>query len=650
MPVLALVALLVLVSCNDPTPDPVSPVAPVAAAPQSTAAPTSPPAAAPTSAAAPTALAEESISAAAGGTVRVGTAEDSPLTLDIPPGALAEDTTISITESPPSAWSGGMKAVNPVGPVYRLEPAGLVLAEPATITLQLSQADLPGFDLESGVPAMVLLTRSTDGGWEILPEPATSIDLATDTLTVSATISHFTEAALQKTDISVTMDPLEVKEPKGATFEPAVTAANASEAGGAYGTFFYTATGAVAVSGDFRSYETVIGPGETTGPFPEPVYECTDVGPGTYEARFIWTANSEEIDWVRALLTLGESVSAGPISGTASATGSADCVAPTTGSGISEGTTAESVGGGSTESVDEGGDTTDSPAPTTTDTPSAGTESGDGATESVEGTGDTTETATPIPPPTPTPVPAEVSHLNSIMGDAFVAEPIPTTPDGSDDWIDSIREMLAMYMGGEINLLAYWFTGVNFAGLTEILFGDTVFECGTEVDGRLVLCTDDPLPMPDDLVFVGGARMAADIPLANPDRHYVFAAVFDSDGDPANNFEFMPPFDWDFFRGTDRWYEVVWDAEFGDWIVYVTRFQDGVPNDVPSAVRVVIQGDTIVFFIPANELPAEQPGYRLTAFGHDGFYTEDDRGGDVSGENPEQPLPLIPLERITATE
>jgi hypothetical protein len=34
----------------------------------------------------------------------------------------------------------------------------------------------------------------------------------------------------------------------------------------------------------------------------------------------------------------------------------------------------------------------------------------------------------------------------------------------------------------------------------------------------------------------------------------------------------------------------------------------------------------------------------------DGFYSEDDRSGDVSGANPEEPLLLIPLERLTVTE
>ena len=57
-----------------------------------------------------------------------------------------------------------------------------------------------------------------------------------------------------------------------------------------------------------------------------------------------------------------------------------------------------------------------------------------------------------------------------------------------------------------------------------------------------------------------------------------------------------------------------------------------------SAARVVIEGDTIVFFIPASEFDIELPPYRLTSFGHDGAYSESDRGADITGVDPTEPL------------
>jgi len=67
-----------------------------------------------------------------------------------------------------------------------------------------------------------------------------------------------------------------------------------------------------------------------------------------------------------------------------------------------------------------------------------------------------------------------------------------------------------------------------------------------------------------------------------------------------------------------------------------------------SAARVVVQGDTIVFFIPASEFDLELPPYRLTSFGHDGAYSESDRGADVSGIGPTEPL-QVPTSDVQAT-
>ena len=62
----------------------------------------------------------------------------------------------------------------------------------------------------------------------------------------------------------------------------------------------------------------------------------------------------------------------------------------------------------------------------------------------------------------------------------------------------------------------------------------------------------------------------------------------------------------------------------------------------PSAVRIVVLGDTISFYIPRSEVPAATAAYRVSAFGHDGAYTQSSRGGDVSGADPT--LRLTPLQ------
>jgi hypothetical protein len=55
-------------------------------------------------------------------------------------------------------------------------------------------------------------------------------------------------------------------------------------------------------------------------------------------------------------------------------------------------------------------------------------------------------------------------------------------------------------------------------------------------------------------------------------------------------------------------------------------------------------GSTIVWVISKDELPAEVPEYRVSAFVHDGSFRPEASGGDVNGANPTEPLtPIQPL-------
>ena len=42
------------------------------------------------------------------------------------------------------------------------------------------------------------------------------------------------------------------------------------------------------------------------------------------------------------------------------------------------------------------------------------------------------------------------------------------------------------------------------------------------------------------------------------------------DGDPANDFQYIEPFSWDYYQDTDLWYVLFW--EFGTWKLEVTDF------------------------------------------------------------------------------
>ena len=179
----------------------------------------------------------------------------------------------------------------------------------------------------------------------------------------------------------------------------------------------------------------------------------------------------------------------------------------------------------------------------------------------------------------------------------------------------------------------------GMSGLTvQIDFNESILKCGEVTNGRRTVCAGIPLPMLAGEVFVAVAVMAAEIPQANPDRHYIYSLVLDSDGDEANNW--VGFLDWDLFLGTDRWYQLIWSPADGQWRVTVTQIGagDSITAVSASTVRATIEGDTISWWVSASEFPAAAPGYRLTSFAHDGFFTVADRIADVTGANPTEPL------------
>jgi len=144
-------------------------------------------------------------------------------------------------------------------------------------------------------------------------------------------------------------------------------------------------------------------------------------------------------------------------------------------------------------------------------------------------------------------------------------------------------------------------------------------------------------------------QLAEAIPLQDPDHFYTYAAVFDADGDPSNNFQFNPPYNWDYFQNTDRWYSLDWDPDLAEWFLSVSDVAQQL-YIAPSKARAVIFEDVIVFFIPAEEFSVEQPGFRLTAFGHDGTYALEKSSGDVTGADPTENLILPPAQEILIEE
>jgi hypothetical protein len=226
---------------------------------------------------------------------------------------------------------------------------------------------------------------------------------------------------------------------------------------------------------------------------------------------------------------------------------------------------------------------------------------------------------------------AELSNaarmLGDILGDAVdsISSHTPT-PDFSFQYVD-----LKEYGGLKVNFSV---------AEVDADFNNSVFECGDVSGARRVVCPAGVQPMPAGDVVVVAMVLAGDVPQSDAEHSYIYSAVFDSDGQAANNWRPQAPFDWDYFGGTDRWYQLAWDHLGGQWALTVTQVgASGATGDAgPSTARAVIEGDTIVFFISATEFPAALPGFRVSAFGHDGRFGEATRAGDVSGANPTEAL------------
>jgi len=164
-------------------------------------------------------------------------------------------------------------------------------------------------------------------------------------------------------------------------------------------------------------------------------------------------------------------------------------------------------------------------------------------------------------------------------------------------------------------------TGVGKAEVTiseelyEQLFGSTDFPCGDGSYG-LTMCPEDAVQETGSYYLLT-AEFADDVPHADADYSYQIGFVFDSDGDPSNNYQPAPSWPADFFKDTDRWY-VAGYAPGSGWTMSVSNASSSTP--AASGARIIMNGNAVVLVLPASEIPSSQASFRITAFRHDGSY------------------------------
>jgi hypothetical protein len=215
------------------------------------------------------------------------------------------------------------------------------------------------------------------------------------------------------------------------------------------------------------------------------------------------------------------------------------------------------------------------------------------------------------------------------------------SPDELQDWIDSISTAIASWTSGLIDIAMFGSVGATVTA--DAAAQNATFVTANE-NAQLVTEDGDGTLEPGDYII---ARMQLDdiVDGGSSDHRLIFSAVFDSDGDAANNWVPIDPWDWDFFQGADRWYQLMRSAGGSSWSLSCTQVDSSQATAAaPTDALALVYGSYITFLIPINEIPAAAPTYRLTAYGDDGAWSEDDRGGDVPDENPTLPMLTIPLQ------
>ena len=229
--------------------------------------------------------------------------------------------------------------------------------------------------------------------------------------------------------------------------------------------------------------------------------------------------------------------------------------------------------------------------------------------------------------------------------------PFLVRPDEPGRPHDSVSTRPAANAAAEIDQLRTLAMTGRFTGPeAERAFGPDGLRCGGSAP--TVVCAPAALDFPGGDVLVVAVEHQAAIPVGSDTWSYQYGLVFDSDGDPANDWPANPPFDWDFYQGTDRWYQATYDHTSGGWTILVTQLHEsgqGADLVQPSATRAVLSGEWLVWFVPVAELPTYPSPFRTTSFIHDGKLSPESRGGDVSGGDPTEAL-VRPPELLVLVE
>ena len=202
-------------------------------------------------------------------------------------------------------------------------------------------------------------------------------------------------------------------------------------------------------------------------------------------------------------------------------------------------------------------------------------------------------------------------------------------------WLDDLRDLIDSISTDRVERDDFW---VDLSEVFAVLHDDAdppreAFACSDPN----VTCSGD---LGDGPLIHTGVILDGPVP-DDADHFLVYALVGQRDEDPANDWVPQSPFDWDLFQQTDWWLQLIYDPLSG-WRLEGTRvLADQSTEPFMPNVMVVRQGARLDFFVPLADL-ALPFRFRMTAFAAgDSTYPQDDRGGDVPGADPTEPLLVL---------
>ena len=138
------------------------------------------------------------------------TSRDGGLTVSVPRGALSKPARIRVraltrAQYPPELRNA---TARPGTTVYALEPSGLRFLKPVKVTRRID-THLAGFE-QGTVQGVVLASRDRGGKWELLRNLNVTVNVPTDTLSVSGTTRHFSTLLALDEGFSLELLPRQV--------------------------------------------------------------------------------------------------------------------------------------------------------------------------------------------------------------------------------------------------------------------------------------------------------------------------------------------------------------------------------------------------------------------------------------------------------